>query len=155
VEREAKAVTISESVADGTREDRSGDVLVDLLTKSGFKVVDRMVIRDGADNVANTLRRLCDGFIGLIVTTGGTGFAPSDQTPEGTLFVLERQAPGLSEAMRATNPLGRLSRGVAGTLGDVLILNLPGSPNGVKEGFEAVSDVLDHALDLMAGGHPH
>jgi molybdopterin adenylyltransferase len=155
VEREAKAVTVSESVADGTREDRSGDVLVDLLTKSGFTVVDRVVSRDGAVNVARTLRQLCDGFRGLIVTTGGTGFAPSDQTPEGTLLVLERQAPGLSEAMRAVNPLGRLSRGVAGTVGDVLIVNLPGSPNGVKESYEAVSDVLEHALELMAGGRPH
>jgi molybdopterin adenylyltransferase len=155
VEREAKVVTISESVADGTREDRSGDVLVALLVQSGFKVVDREVIRDGADNVASALRRLCGGFSGLIVTTGGTGFAPSDQTPEGTLLVLERQAPGLSEAMRATNHLGRLSRGVAGTVGGSLILNLPGSPNGVTESFEAVGDVLEHALDLMAGGHPH
>jgi molybdenum cofactor synthesis domain-containing protein len=155
VEREAKVVTVSESVADGTREDRSGDVLVDLLTTSGFKVVDRVVIRDGADRVANTLRQLCDGFRGLVVTTGGTGFSASDQTPEGTLLILERQAPGLSEAMRAVNPLGRLSRGVAGTVGDALILNLPGSPSGVTESFEAVSDVLEHALDLMAGGHPH
>lgn len=155
MEHEAKVVTISESVVDGTRDDRSGDVLVALLVQSGFTVADRVVVRDGTDNVANALRGLCQGFSGLVVTTGGTGFAFSDQTPEGTLLVLERQAPGLSEAMRAVNPLGRLSRGVAGTVGGALILNLPGSPNGVTECFGAVSDVLEHALDLMAGGHPH
>jgi len=155
MQRQAKVVTVSESVAEGTREDRSGDVLVELLTQAGFDVIDRLVIRDGTESVASALRRLCHGFAGLVVTTGGTGFAPSDETPEGTLLVLERQAPGLSEAMRAINPLGRLSRGVAGTIGDALILNLPGSPNGVKENFEAVSDVLEHALDLLAGGHPH
>jgi molybdenum cofactor synthesis domain-containing protein len=155
VEREAKVVTVSESVVDGTRDDRSGDVLVALLIESGFAVVDRVVVRDGRESVAITLRRLCHNFRGLVVTTGGTGFAPSDQTPEGTLLVLERRAPGLSEAMRAANPLGRLSRGVAGTVGHSLILNLPGSPKGVTECFAAVSDVLEHALDLMAGGHPH
>ncbi|MCU1363011.1 MAG: molybdenum cofactor synthesis domain protein [Acidimicrobiaceae bacterium] len=148
-------MTISESVADGTRDDGSGDVLVARLVQSGFTVVDRVVTRDGADNVARTLRHLCEGFSGLVVTTGGTGFAVNDQTPEGTLRVLERQAPGLSEAMRAINPLGRLSRGVAGTVGQALVLNLPGSPKGVAECFDAVSDVLEHALDLMGGGHPH
>ncbi|MFZ0768048.1 MAG: MogA/MoaB family molybdenum cofactor biosynthesis protein [Acidimicrobiales bacterium] len=155
MELQAKVVTVSESVADGTRDDRSGDVLVEILTERGFTVVEREVVRDGALNLASVLRRLSDGFAGLIITTGGTGFSPSDQTPEGTLLVLERQAPGLSEAMRAINPLGRLSRGVAGTLGDSLILNLPGSPNAVKESLEAVSDVLEHVLDLMTGGHPH
>ncbi len=155
MERQAKVVTVSESVVDGTRDDRSGDVVADLLIQSGFAVVDRVVIRDGTDSVAIALRRLCHDFRGLVVTTGGTGFAPSDQTPEGTLLVLERLAPGLSEAMRAVSPLGRLSRGVAGTVGDSLILNLPGSPKGVAECFAAVSDVLEHALDLMAGGHPH
>ncbi|MFY9781972.1 MAG: MogA/MoaB family molybdenum cofactor biosynthesis protein [Acidimicrobiales bacterium] len=155
MELRAKVVTVSDSVADGTREDRSGDVLVDILSERGFTVLERVVVRDGALNVANVLRSLSEEFTGLIITTGGTGFSPSDQTPEGTLLVLERQAPGLSEAMRAINPLGRLSRGVAGTLGNTLILNLPGSPNAVKENFEAVSDVLEHVIDLMSGGHPH
>ncbi|MGP8009836.1 MAG: molybdenum cofactor biosynthesis protein B, partial [Acidimicrobiales bacterium] len=149
MELRAKVVTVSDSVADGTREDRSGDVLVDILSERGFTVLERVVVRDGALNVANVLRSLSEEFTGLIITTGGTGFSPSDQTPEGTLLVLERQAPGLSEAMRAINPLGRLSRGVAGTLGNTLILNLPGSPNAVKENFEAVSDVLEHVIDLM------
>jgi len=155
VTRNAKALTVSTSVAAHTRDDASGDELESLLTTAGFTVIERMVIPDGEDNVAAALIRLCDGFAGLLLTTGGTGFAPSDQTPEGTARVLERQAPGLVEAMRAVNKLGRLSRGNAGTLGDVLVINLPGSPRAVKEQFDAVSDSLEHILDLMAGGHPH
>ena len=89
------------------------------------------------------------------MTAGGTGFAPADQTPEGTLAVLDRLAPGLAEAMRAVNPLGRLSRGVAGTLGAGLIVNVPGSPAGAVECLEAIVDVVPHALELLAGGRPH
>ena len=89
------------------------------------------------------------------MTTGGTGFSPSDLTPEATRSVIEREAPGLAEAMRAVNPLGRLSRGVAGAVGQCLVLNVPGSPKGAIESFEAVVDVLPHALDLLAGGTPH
>lgn len=152
---EAKVLTVSDSVAAGTRDDRSGDVLVELLEARGFHVADRATIADGASNVAGALLQLSADFHGLVVTTGGTGFSPTDQTPEGTNRVLERHAPGLSEAMRAVNPLGRLSRGVAGTVGETLILNLPGSPNGARETFEAVSDVLEHILDLLGGGHPH
>jgi molybdopterin adenylyltransferase len=152
---DAKVLTVSDSVAAGTRDDRSGDVLVDLLEARGFRIVERAAIADGASNVADALLQLSAEFHGLIVTTGGTGFSPADQTPEGTSRVLERPAPGLGEAMRAVNPLGRLSRGVAGTVGDALILNLPGSPNGARENFEAVSDVLEHILDLLGGGRPH
>jgi len=151
----AKVLTVSTSVAAGAREDNSGDLLVKLLTDSGFTVVDRAVIPDGEGSVANALMGLSEDFMGLIVTTGGTGFSPSDQTPEGTDRVLERRAPGLGEAMRATNALGRLSRGSAGTRGATLIVNLPGSPKAVAEHFNAVRDVLDHVLDLLAGGHPH
>ncbi len=152
---EAKILTVSDSVAAGTRDDRSGEVLAELLTQHGFRVVDRATTADGEGNVAGALLELCSDFHGLVVTTGGTGFSPTDQTPEGTSRVLERQAPGLGEAMRAINPLGRLSRGVAGTVGQSLILNLPGSPNGARENFEAVSDVLVHILDLLGGGQPH
>jgi molybdopterin adenylyltransferase len=152
---DAKVLTVSDSVAAGTRDDRSGEVLVELLGARGFRVVERSTIADGASNVAGALLKLSAGFHGLIVTTGGTGFSPTDQTPEGTSRVLERLAPGLSEAMRAVNPLGRLSRGVAGTLGETLVLNLPGSPSGARENFEAVSDVLEHILYLLGGGHPH
>jgi molybdopterin adenylyltransferase len=152
---DAKVLTVSDSVAAGTREDRSGEVLVELLTEHGFSVVGRATVADGAGNVAGALLDLAANFHGLVVTTGGTGFSPTDQTPEGTSRVLERHAPGLSEAMRAVNPLGRLSRGVAGTVGQALIINLPGSPNGARENFDAVSDVIEHILDLLGGGQPH
>ena len=121
-----KVLTVSDGVVHGSREDRSGAALVSLCGERGWQVVDTTVTSDGTDEVAATLRRLADGFHGLIVTTGGTGFGPRDQTPEGTLSVLDRQAPGLAEAMRLVNPLGRLSRGVAGTLGTSLIINTPG-----------------------------
>jgi molybdopterin biosynthesis enzyme MoaB len=94
---------------------------------------------------------LAKAFDGLVVTTGGTGFAPSDLTPEGTRAVLYREAPGLAESMRLASPRGRLSRGVAGTLGGCLVLNTPGSPAGAVECLDAVLDVLPHALDLLAG----
>ena len=89
------------------------------------------------------------------MTTGGTGFSPTDVTPEATRVVLEREAPGLAEAMRSVSPLGRLSRGLAGSVGSCLILNVPGSPRGAVESVEAVVDVLAHALELLAGGQPH
>jgi molybdopterin adenylyltransferase len=152
---DAKVLTVSDSVASGTRHDRSGEVLEELLTSHGFTVVERATIADGEGNVAGALLKLCANFHGLVLTTGGTGFSPTDQTPEGTSRVLQRLAPGLGEAMRAVSPLGRLSRGVAGTVGQTLILNLPGSPNGARENFEAVSDVVEHILDLLGGGQPH
>jgi molybdenum cofactor synthesis domain-containing protein len=101
--------------------------------------------------VAARLRSLCDGFAGLVVTTGGTGFTDRDLTPEGTRAVLDREAPGLAEAMRLANPLGRLSRAVAGTVGTALVVNTPGSTGGAVECLEAVLDVLPHALRLLAG----
>jgi molybdenum cofactor synthesis domain-containing protein len=125
---QAKVLTVSDGVIAGTREDTSGQVLADALTQAGFEVVDRQVVADGRANVADALQRLTDGFAGLVVTTGGTGFAPRDETPEGTRVVLEREAPGLAEAMRLVNPLGRLSRGVAGIVGHAIVRNTPGSP---------------------------
>src|SRR3954470_8276204 len=95
------------------------------------------------------------GFVGVIVTTGGTGFGPRDLTPEGTRAVIDREAPGLAEAMRLVNALGRLSRGIAGTVGNALVLNVPGSPTGAVECLEAVIDVVPHALALLRGDHPH
>jgi molybdenum cofactor synthesis domain-containing protein len=145
----AKVLTVSDGVAHGTREDRSGDALVSALEAGGFEVVGREVTADGADSVAVALTRLCDGFAGLVVSTGGTGFAPRDQTPEGTRRVIEREAPGIAEAMRLCNPLGRLSRGVAGILGDAIVLNTPGSTKGCVEQLDAVIDVLPHALRLL------
>jgi molybdenum cofactor synthesis domain-containing protein len=147
----AKVLTVSDGVVAGTREDRSGAALEARLTAAGFDVVSRDVVSDGADEVADRLRTLCQGFAGLVVTTGGTGFTDRDLTPEGTRAVLDREAPGLAEAMRLVNPLGRLSRGVAGTVGRALVLNTPGSTGGAVECLEAVLDVLPHALRLLAG----
>jgi len=151
----AKVLTVSESVSRGTREDKSGEALSDSLTRHGFHVVERRVTPDGFTPVAAALSALSASFSGLIVTTGGTGFSPTDVTPEATRRVIDRDAPGLAEAMRAVNPLGRLSRGVAGSVGQCLVLNVPGSPKGAVESIEAVVDVLSHALELLAGGQPH
>jgi len=151
----AKVITVSDGVADGTREDKSGAALEARLGAEGFEVVARTVTADGVEAVAGALREACEGFSGLVVTTGGTGFGPRDLTPEGTLAVLDRQAPGLAEAMRLVSPLGRLSRAVAGTLGTALILNTPGSTKGCVETLDAVLDVVPHALELLAGERPH
>jgi molybdenum cofactor synthesis domain-containing protein len=152
---EAKVLTISDGVVAGEREDRSGAALEEALTAGGFAVIERRVVADGIDPVAIALTELCDGFAGLVVTTGGTGFGPRDVTPEATRRVIERDAPGLAEAMRGVNPLGRLSRAVAGTRGEALILNTPGSSSGAVETLQAVLDVVPHALELLAGGRPH
>jgi molybdenum cofactor synthesis domain-containing protein len=147
--REAKVVTVSDGVIAGTREDLSGAALEAALTKGGFTVIERSVISDGVASVAGELARLSASFAGLVVTTGGTGFGPRDQTPEGTREIIDREAPGLAEAMRLVNPLGRLSRGIAGIRGRSIVLNTPGSPKGAVECIEAVIDVLPHALDLL------
>ncbi len=145
----AKVLTVSDGVVHGTREDLSGAALVSQLRDAGFEVVDHRVTADGTEAVAGVLLEMCEGFAGLVVTTGGTGFAPRDQTPEGTRLVIERDAPGLAEAMRLVSPLGRLSRGVAGIRGTAIICNTPGSPKGCVEQLGAVLDVLPHALRLL------
>lgn len=146
----AKVLTVSDGVVAGTREDRSGAALVDTLETAGFTVLDRRVVADGVDTVASALTEMAEQFAGLIVTTGGTGFSPRDLTPEGTKAVVDREAPGIAEAMRLVNPLGRLSRATAGILGTVIIVNTPGSTNGSVECLNAVIDVLPHALALLA-----
>lgn len=151
----AKVLTVSDGVVAGTRDDRSGAALVERLTTEGFAVVEHRVVADGRENVGEAVVDLTEGFTGLVVTTGGTGFGPRDLTPEGTRIVLDREAPGLAEAMRLVNPLGRLSRGVAGTRGQALVLNTPGSTGGAIECLEAVLDVVPHALVLLAGHRPH
>jgi molybdopterin adenylyltransferase len=151
----AKVLTVSDGVVDGTRDDRSGAALAERLAAAGFEVVERRVTADGVEPVAAALQDLATGFAGLVVTTGGTGFGPRDLTPEGTRAVLEREAPGLAEAMRLVSPLGRLSRAMAGTVGQALVLNTPGSSKGAVETLDAVIDVVPHALDLLSGGRPH
>jgi molybdenum cofactor synthesis domain-containing protein len=145
----AKVLTVSDGVVHGTREDTSGAGLVAHLAARGYEVVEHRVTADGAELVAEALRSMCDGFAGLVVTTGGTGFAPRDQTPEGTAAVIERHAPGLAEAMRLVSPLGRLSRGVVGIRGSTIVCNTPGSPGGSIEQLDAILDVLPHALALL------
>jgi molybdenum cofactor synthesis domain-containing protein len=146
----AKVLTVSDGVVAGTREDRSGAALASTLGDAGYEVVDRRVVADGADSVAAAVAEMADGFAGLLVTTGGTGFSPRDQTPEGTRRALQREAPGLAEAMRLANPLGRLSRATAGVIGACVVINTPGSTGGAVEYFGAVADVLPHALGLAA-----
>ena len=146
----AKVLTVSDGVVAGTREDRSGAALVVALQDAGYVVDDHRVVADGADSVAAALADLTRGYAGLVITTGGTGFGLRDETPEGTARVLEREAPGLAEAMRLVNPLGRLSRARAGSVGACLVLNTPGSTSGALECLGAVADVLPHALALLA-----
>lgn len=154
---QAKVITVSDSAFAGERPDRTGPLLVGGLEAAGFVVTERSTVPDGIREVSDALRIAAKGFSGLVVTTGGTGFGPRDLTPEGTLAVLDREAPGLAEAMRSVNPLGRLTRGRAGTVGRCLVLNVPGSPAGGMESLEAVLDVLPHALALLAdngAAHP-
>jgi molybdopterin adenylyltransferase len=156
----AKVLTVSDGVAAGSRDDKSGAALVARLRDAGYEVAGREVTADGRDPVADALRALTAGFAGLVVTTGGTGFGPRDLTPEATRAVIEREAPGLAEAMRRVSDrgdraFGMLSRGTCGTVGAALICNLPGSSSGAVECLEAVLPALPHALELLAGEHPH
>ncbi|HTT59490.1 MAG TPA: MogA/MoaB family molybdenum cofactor biosynthesis protein [Acidimicrobiales bacterium] len=152
----AKVLIVSDSVDRGEREDLAGPLLTARLEEVGFAVSDYRVVPDGEESVETCLRVMSAGFAGLLVTSGGTGFSPRDLTPEGTARVIERDAPGLSEAMRLVSPLGRLSRGRAGTVGQCLILNCPGSPRGALECLDAVLDVVAHALELLTDtSSPH
>ncbi len=152
---DARVLTVSDRSAAGEREDRSGPALVAMLTGAGWDCADPVVVPDGIQPVAAALRAATDGFAGLVVTTGGTGFAPGDLTPEATRAVIEREAPGLAEATRAPNRLGQLSRGVAGIVGRCVVLNVPGSVNGATESLDAVLDMLSHAVALVVGDDPH
>jgi molybdenum cofactor biosynthesis protein B len=147
-------LTVSDGVSAGVREDASGDVLVELLREEGFDV-ERAVVPDDVDAIADAIGALGDAGVSLVLTTGGTGFAPRDVTPEATRGVVDREAPGLAEAIRADalarTPHALLSRGIAGLRGATLVVNLPGSPGGCRDGFEVVRPALRHGLELAAG----
>lgn len=151
----AAVVTVSDRVSAGTAEDRSGPAAIALLESIDLEVLEYRVIPDGIDSVAGALTEIA-GTVDLILTTGGTGLTPRDLTPEGTKAVLEREAPGLAEAMRAAtfgeNPHGMLSRGVAGTIGTTLVVNLPGSVRGVQESLLVVLPALAHGIELLVHG---
>lgn len=155
-----RAIVLTASDTRHKDNDLSGTELVGLLLAMGAEVHDRLIVRDELDELTFTLRELAErDDVNLILTTGGTGFTPRDNTPEATLAVIEREAPGIAEAMRResarSTPRAMLSRGVAGIRGNTLIINFPGSPKGVVECFDVVKPVLSHAIDLIAGDVSH
>ena len=151
----AKVITVSDRSARGERPDGSGPVVKTLLEEAGYQVVDCIIVPDEMEEIAQALRQGAEEDVALILTTGGTGFAPRDVTPEATLSVVERQTPGIPEAMRAASlritPRAMLSRSAAGILKRTLIVNLPGSPKAAKENLEAVLPALDHGLLMLRG----
>ena len=155
----AVVITVSDACSRGERKDTSGEVLAQLLRDLGAEIVAARILSDDPDPLADALREFADWRnVNLIVTTGGTGLGPRDNTPEATLAVIEREAPGLAEAMRIETlkqtPMAMLSRGVCGVRSGALIINLPGSPKAVRESFAVIAPVLNHAIALLAD-EPH
>ena len=160
VDIRAVVVTVSDASARGERADTSGETVVQLLSEIGAGIVTTRIVSDDLDPLSETLREFAEREdVNLIVTTGGTGFGPRDNTPEATLKVIDREAPGLAEAMRIETlkltPMAMISRGVCGIRSGTLIVNLPGSPKAVKESFAVIKPVLSHAVALLAGETRH
>lgn len=156
----AVVITASDACSRGEREDTSGAALEQLLKDLGATIMERMVVSDDLEPLAQTLSEFASRpDVNLIVTTGGTGLGPRDNTPEATQRIIERAVPGIAEAMRAESlkvtPMAMISRGVCGVCTGTLIINLPGSPEAVKETFAVIAPVLSHALDLLAGRTSH
>ena len=153
----ARVITVSDRSAVGLREDRGGPLAVSLLRDAGFTCADPTVVADGADSVASALRAAVAAGPGLVVTTGGTGVAPRDRTPEGTAAVLDRELPGIAEELRrrglADTSLAVISRGLAGIVDPgTLVVNLPGSTRAVASGIAVIAELAPHVLDQLAGG---
>ena len=157
----AVVITASDACSHGEREDKSGEALVELLTEMGALIVAKEILSDDLEPLSDKIRSYADRpDVNLIVTTGGTGFGLRDNTPEATKRVIERDAPGLAEAMRIqtlkNTPMAMISRGVCGIRSQTLIINLPGSPKAVHESFEVIKPVLNHAIGLLVGeSHDH
>ncbi len=156
----AVVITVSDACSRGEREDASGQALGQLLREIGAEIVETKILSDDLEPLSDALRKCADrSDVNLIATTGGTGLAPRDNTPEATLAVIEREAAGIAEAMRIETlkqtPMAMISRGVCGIRSSTLIINLPGSPKGVRESFAVISPVLNHAVDLLAGNSRH
>jgi molybdenum cofactor synthesis domain-containing protein len=156
VQIRAVVITVSDACSRGEREDASGEVLVELLKGIGAEILEKKIVSDDLEPLTDLLRIAADrDDVNLVITTGGTGFAPRDNTPEATLAVIQREAPGIAEAMRMQTlkqtPMAMISRGVCGIRNGALIVNLPGSPKGVRESFAVIAPVLNHAIALLAG----
>jgi molybdenum cofactor synthesis domain-containing protein len=156
----AIVITVSDACSRGERKDESGELLIQLLLEIGAEIVSRKVVSDDLDRLEDVLREFAGREdVNLIITTGGTGLGPRDNTPEATLKVIEREVPGLAEAMRLETlkftPMAMISRGVCGVCASSLIINLPGSPKAVRESFDVIRPVLGHAVALLAGQTVH